>query len=393
MKLVESAIRSPVKTAVGVILLMLFGILAVIGIPIQLTPTVEEPLITVQTFWPGASPGEVEREIIDEQEEQLKGLDGLVKMSSSSQDSFGTINLLFEVGTDKSANLLRVSNRLEQVPDYPDDAHKPVILAVDPNQSAIAWFILLPSEARSLHRRDLEALRLRRRRDQAGARAGAGRRALGLLRRPRARDAGDRRPRHARRPPGDDQPAGRGAGSREPQLQRRRLRRGQAPLRRAHRRRVRLAGGHRGDRRRRAQRRAAATSRDVAEVELGYRKADAEIFNRGEQMHRDQRHQGAGRQHPRRDGRDQGDGRGASTRICCADRGLRARPGLRRDRLHRQRHRSRARRASSSAASWPSSCCCSSCAAAPAPSSSRWRSRSASSARSCAMTSSAAPST
>jgi len=145
MKLIEGAIASPVKTAVGVILLLLFGLIAVFGIPIQLTPTVEEPQITVQTFWPGASPGEVEREIIDEQEEQLKGLDGLVKMSSSSQDSIGTINLLFEVGSDKNANLLRVSNRLEQVPVYPTEAQKPIILTSDPNQNALAWFILVPS--------------------------------------------------------------------------------------------------------------------------------------------------------------------------------------------------------------------------------------------------------
>ena len=145
MRLIQGAIDSPVKTAVGVILLLLFGLIALFGIPVQLTPTVEEPQITVQTFWPGASPGEVEREIIDEQEEQLKGLDGLVKMSSSSQDSMGSINLLFEVGSDKSANLLRVSNRLEQVPVYPTEAQKPVILTSDPNNSALAWFILVPS--------------------------------------------------------------------------------------------------------------------------------------------------------------------------------------------------------------------------------------------------------
>ena len=145
MKIIQGAIDSPVKTAVGVILLLLFGTLALVGIPVQLIPTVEEPQITVQTFWPGASPAEVEREIIDEQEEQLKGLDGLVKMSSASQDSMGTINLLFEVGSDKNANLLRVSNRLEQVPSYPSESQKPIILTSDPNQSALAWFILLPS--------------------------------------------------------------------------------------------------------------------------------------------------------------------------------------------------------------------------------------------------------
>ena len=144
MKVVESAIRYPVTTAVGVILVALAGGLSLNRIPVQLTPTVEEPQISVSTFWPGASPQEVEREIVDEQEEQLKSLEGLVKMESSSSDSRGQILLTFDVGSDNDANLLKVSNRLEQVPRYPDDADKPVIRATDVNASAIAWFILVP---------------------------------------------------------------------------------------------------------------------------------------------------------------------------------------------------------------------------------------------------------
>ena len=142
MKIIEGAIHSPVKTAVGVIFVLLFGFIGLYFIPVQLTPTVEEPKVTVQTFWPGASPGEVEREIVDEQEEQLKSLDGLVKMESSSSDSAGSITLTFQVGSDNDANLLKVSNRLEQVPRYPDDADKPVILLVDPNAGAMAWYLL-----------------------------------------------------------------------------------------------------------------------------------------------------------------------------------------------------------------------------------------------------------
>jgi len=149
MKLIEQAIASPVKTAVGVILLVLFGGLAFFGISVQLTPTVEQPQITVNTIWPGASPGEIEREIVDEQEEQLKSLDGLLKMESSSADSLGSVQLTFPVGSDKEANLLKVSNRLEQVPSYPGDAEKPVLITADPNTSAMAWFILLPDESDS----------------------------------------------------------------------------------------------------------------------------------------------------------------------------------------------------------------------------------------------------
>ncbi|MFQ5351148.1 MAG: efflux RND transporter permease subunit, partial [Thermoanaerobaculia bacterium] len=50
----------------------MFGALALTRIPVQLTPTVEEPQVSVMTVWPGASPLEIEREIVDEQEEQLK---------------------------------------------------------------------------------------------------------------------------------------------------------------------------------------------------------------------------------------------------------------------------------------------------------------------------------
>ena len=74
MKLVHDAIKFPVTTTVAVLLLVLFGSIALRRIPVQLTPTVEEPKITVTTYWPGASPQEVEREIVDEQEEQLKSL-------------------------------------------------------------------------------------------------------------------------------------------------------------------------------------------------------------------------------------------------------------------------------------------------------------------------------
>ena len=113
MKVVESAIRYPVTTAVGAILLVMFGTLAFFQIPVQLTPTVEEPEITISTVWPGASPQEVEREIVDEQEEQLKGLEGLLEMESTSSDSSAQISLKFATGTDLDVALLKVSTRLD----------------------------------------------------------------------------------------------------------------------------------------------------------------------------------------------------------------------------------------------------------------------------------------
>jgi HAE1 family hydrophobic/amphiphilic exporter-1 len=140
--IIRFAIRNPITVAVGVILASLFGLVALSFVPVQLTPTVDTPQVTVFTSWPGASPLEMEREIIDEQEEQLKSLDGLVKMESEAHDGYGQIVMEFPVGVEPDSMLIKVSNRLEQVPQYPDDADKPVIFTVDPSTQAVAWFIL-----------------------------------------------------------------------------------------------------------------------------------------------------------------------------------------------------------------------------------------------------------
>src|SRR5690606_4905810 len=105
-------------------LVLLFGFIALARIPIQLTPTVEQPLVTVTTLWPGATPFEIEREIVEEQEEQLKSIQGLIKMESESLENQGRITLMFQTGTDLDTAVIRVSNRLEQVPQYPADSER-----------------------------------------------------------------------------------------------------------------------------------------------------------------------------------------------------------------------------------------------------------------------------
>ncbi len=142
MGIIRSAIQNPVTVAVGVLLATLFGLIALTYVPVQLTPTIDTPQVTVVTVWPGASPLEVEREIVDEQEEQLKSLDGLVSMESEALESVGQVVMEFPVGSDTDSMLLKVANRLEQVPEYPIDADKPVIYTVDPSTQAVAWFIV-----------------------------------------------------------------------------------------------------------------------------------------------------------------------------------------------------------------------------------------------------------
>ncbi len=146
MKLVDTAIKKPVTVTVGVILLILFGLISLFRIPIQLTPNVDLPQVSIETTWRGASPLEVEREIVDSQEKELKNLDGLDEIKSESRDGNAFISLMFEIGTDTDEALLRVSNNLERVKKYPDDAEKPIIKSGGRFEEAIAWMILQAQE-------------------------------------------------------------------------------------------------------------------------------------------------------------------------------------------------------------------------------------------------------
>ena len=143
MKLVETSIRRPVSVIVGVLFLALFGLISLYRIPVQLTPDVDRPNVSIRTIWPGASPEEVELEIVQRQEEKLKSLEGLVRMTSESLDSRGQISLEFKVGVDPEASLLKVSNKLEQVTGYPLDAERPVLSSGSAsNTSVITWIVL-----------------------------------------------------------------------------------------------------------------------------------------------------------------------------------------------------------------------------------------------------------
>lgn len=144
MDLIKFSIDNPVKLTVGVILSLLFGVIAYLATPVQLTPDVVEPEITITTVWPGAGAEEVEREIIEPQEEQLKSVEGMDEFKSESSDSAGSITMRFAVGTDLADARARVAEKLNQVPDYPDEAREPVISTVNANTNAIAWFILKP---------------------------------------------------------------------------------------------------------------------------------------------------------------------------------------------------------------------------------------------------------
>lgn len=145
-------IDNGIAVAVFCLTLLLLGFLALSKLPIQLTPDVSSPVITVSTVYPGATPQDIEQDILIEQEKYLKSLPGLKKITSTAALGSGDIELEFGLETDQQENIIRVNNALAQVSNYPENVEEPSIKTASANEQPIAWLSVraLPERARDV---------------------------------------------------------------------------------------------------------------------------------------------------------------------------------------------------------------------------------------------------
>ncbi len=91
MKLIDQSIRNYHTVTVIIVMSLVVGTLCFQTLPRQLTPTVDKPQIEVKTEYLGLSPNEVERNISRRLEDQLESVEGMKKMTSTSQHGLASI--------------------------------------------------------------------------------------------------------------------------------------------------------------------------------------------------------------------------------------------------------------------------------------------------------------
>lgn len=123
--MLESTIQRGTLLTVAVLIVCVLGVLAALQIPVQMIPDLEVRTISVQTRWPGATPQDVENEILIEQEEYLRSIPNLLRMQSKASTGEATVELDFPFGVDVADAMLRVSNALSRVSGYPENVDEP----------------------------------------------------------------------------------------------------------------------------------------------------------------------------------------------------------------------------------------------------------------------------
>jgi multidrug efflux pump subunit AcrB len=140
----EAIVRRGTLMTVIILIISVIGVMAAYRIPVQMIPDLEVRTITVRTSWPGATPQDIEKEIVIEQEEYLRSIPGLQRIISTSSFGRASIELEFPFGIELNETLINVNNALSQVPSYPVNVDEPRIYATSFSSNSFMYFRVAP---------------------------------------------------------------------------------------------------------------------------------------------------------------------------------------------------------------------------------------------------------
>ncbi len=156
MKLSEISIQRPVLATVMSLVIIIFGIVSFLRLPVREYPDIDSPVVSVITFYRGASPNVIETEITDLLEEQLSTIEGVKTITSSSQEQGSVITIQFELdrNVDEAANDVR--DKVSSVRGFlPREADDPIIQKIDVNAQPINWLALTSERHSNLELTDV----------------------------------------------------------------------------------------------------------------------------------------------------------------------------------------------------------------------------------------------
>lgn len=140
MRISDAAIRKPVFAWMLMAALIVFGGLGFKNLGVSQMPDVDFPQVTVRLTLEGASPETMETDVVEIVEDACMAVEGIVDVSSTSQQGQATVTLEFEVGRDIDAALQETQTKVAQAQRrLPEALDPPVITKSNPEDQPILW--------------------------------------------------------------------------------------------------------------------------------------------------------------------------------------------------------------------------------------------------------------
>lgn len=143
MTLTGLSVRRPVLALVASLLIVVAGLLAFRALPLRELPDIDQPIVSVETRYPGANAEVVENRITQLIEDQLSGIEGVDFITSQSRDGRSDIRITFKLSRDLEAAANDVRGAVSRVADrLPLEAEEPEIAKQDADAQPIMWLSL-----------------------------------------------------------------------------------------------------------------------------------------------------------------------------------------------------------------------------------------------------------
>jgi len=143
MRLSDISVQRPVLATVLAALIVAFGLLAMQRLPLQEYPSIDPPIVSVDTRYPGASASVVETRITQVLEDRIAGVSGIEVISSSSRDGRSSINIEFGLDQDIDAAANDIRDRISDAAgNLPDEADPPEVEKADSSSEVVIWMSL-----------------------------------------------------------------------------------------------------------------------------------------------------------------------------------------------------------------------------------------------------------
>jgi hydrophobic/amphiphilic exporter-1 (mainly G- bacteria), HAE1 family len=138
MNITELSVKRPSAIVVVFALFIGLGIMGFLNLGADLFPSVNMPIVSIRSVYPGAGSREVEKDVVKPIEDAVSGLSGIDKIRSVSGEGYGYVILQFTMKTDMNSSFMDVQKAVDAMVDQlPADAEKPVIRKYDMNQEPI----------------------------------------------------------------------------------------------------------------------------------------------------------------------------------------------------------------------------------------------------------------
>ena len=145
-------VRRPITTIMFVLFWVVLGFYSFNGMNIERTPSLDFPYVTASFIYPGATPEEIETQILKKAEDAMSEVAGLKKITSSAYENGGYVMAEFNLGVNVNDKSAEVKSKLDALStEFPDDMKQPVVEKLNPLQQSVIDIAIYGDDTRELY--------------------------------------------------------------------------------------------------------------------------------------------------------------------------------------------------------------------------------------------------